>query len=145
MTSTKTTSGMTRRTTRPPRTTWWATATPRTKLKTPKTHSHTLTHQEPTHQASYTHTHTHTHIHTHTQLPTTTLPTLNNFPHSLTRFPRIIAPNADATKGEAGCRFAASEPKSLSGGAPASATTCFRFCFCKMMMMSFICSCRNKI
>ena len=43
---------MTRRTTRPPRTTWWATAASRTKLKTPKTHSHTLTHQEPTHQTT---------------------------------------------------------------------------------------------
>ena len=39
------------------------------------------------------------------------------------RFPRIIAPTADATKGEPGCRFAASEPKSLSGGAPAPAIT----------------------
>ena len=81
---------------------------------------------------SLTHTHTpgahtpgaiHTHTHTHTQLPTPTPLTLNNSPHSLTRFPRIIAPNADATKGEAGCRFAASEPKSLSGGAPAPAIT----------------------
>jgi hypothetical protein len=56
-------------------------------------------------------------------MPTPILPTLNNSSHSLTRFPRIIAPNADAPKGEAGCRFAASEPKSLSGGAPAPAIT----------------------
>jgi len=74
---------------------------------------------------SHTHTRTpgSTHTHTHTLLPTPIRPTLNNSPNSLTRFPRIIAPNADATKGEAGCRFAASEPKSLSGGAPAPAIT----------------------
>ena len=47
--------------------------------------------------------------------------TTNIRPHSLTRFPRIIASNADATTGEAGCRPAASEPISLSGGAPAPA------------------------
>ena len=46
---------------RPPRTTRWATAAPRTKLKTPETHTHTLTHQTPIHQATCTHTHTHTH------------------------------------------------------------------------------------
>jgi hypothetical protein len=47
--------------------------------------------------------------------------TTNNRPHSLTRFPRIIASNADATKGEAGCLPAESEPISLSRGAPTSA------------------------
>ena len=48
--------------------------------------------------------------------------TTNKRPPSLTRFPRIIASNAPATNGEAGCRPAASEPISLSGGAPAPAT-----------------------
>ena len=47
--------------------------------------------------------------------------TTNIRPHSLTQFPRIIASNADATTGEAGCRPAVSEPISLSGGAPAPA------------------------
>ena len=43
--------------------------------------------------------------------------TTNKRPPSLTLFPRIIASTADAfTKGEAGCRPAASEPFSLSGG-----------------------------
>ena len=48
--------------------------------------------------------------------------TTNNRLPSLTRFPRIIASNAPATNGEAGCRPAVSEPNSLSGGAPAPAT-----------------------
>jgi hypothetical protein len=59
--------------------------------------------------SSYTHTHTPTH---------TPIPPKNNIcPSSLTPIPRIIAFTADAsTKGEAGCRPAASEPLSLSGG-----------------------------
>ena len=57
--------------------------------------------------------HTHTHTLTHTPIP----PKNNICPPSLTPFPRIIASTADATtKGEAGCRPAASEPSSLSGG-----------------------------
>ena len=55
----------------------------------------------------------HTHTLTHTPIP----PKNNICPPSLTPFPRIIASTADATtKGEAGCRPAASEPSSLSGG-----------------------------
>jgi hypothetical protein len=57
--------------------------------------------------------HTHTHTLTHTPI----LPKNNIYPSSLTPIPRIIAFTADAfTKGEAGCRPAASEPFSLSGG-----------------------------
>ena len=57
--------------------------------------------------------HTHTHTLTHTPIP----PKNNICPSSLTPIPRIIAFTADAsTKGEAGCRPAASEPLSLSGG-----------------------------
>jgi len=55
----------------------------------------------------------HTHTLTHTPIP----PKNNICPSSLTPIPRIIAFTADAsTKGEAGCRPAASEPLSLSGG-----------------------------
>jgi hypothetical protein len=54
-----------------------------------------------------------THTLTHTPIP----PKNNICPSSLTPIPRIIAFTADAsTKGEAGCRPAASEPLSLSGG-----------------------------
>jgi len=57
--------------------------------------------------------HTHTRTLTHTPI----LPKNNICPSSLTPIPRIIASTADAfTKGEAGCRPAASEPFSLSGG-----------------------------
>ena len=57
--------------------------------------------------------HTHTNTLTHTPI----LPKNNICPSSLTPIPRIIAFTADAfTKGEAGCRPAASEPFSLSGG-----------------------------